>query len=95
MVLTLRMGLINCRGWFCELLLCKLMYVLRMTTHSVWQTVSIVYLYPLCGSKLQDFYWLIKGGQLSNVVFDPYPFEAYVFVYVAFLTFLALCFRLN
>ena len=30
----------------------------------------------------QDFYWLIKGGQLSNVVFDPYPFEAYVCLYM-------------
>ena len=34
MVSTLHMGLISCRDWFCELLLCKFMYVLRMTRHS-------------------------------------------------------------
>jgi len=82
MVSTLHMGLISCRDWFCELLLCNLMYVLRMARHSVWQAFPVVYLYPLCGSKIQDFYWLIKGGQLSNVVFDPYPFEAYVCLYM-------------
>ena len=96
MVSTLHMGLISCRDWFCELLLCKLMYVLRMTRHSVWQTFSVVYLYPLCGSKIQDFYWLIKGGQLSNVVFDPYPFEAYVCLQnCCVFDILALFFRLN
>ena len=78
MVSTLHMGLISCRDWFCELILCNLMYVLRIAKHFVWQTFPVVYLYPLCGSKIQDFYWIIKGGQLSNVVFDPYPFEAYV-----------------
>jgi len=81
MVLTLHMGLISCWDWFCELLLCKLMCVVRMTRHSVWQRFSVVYLYSLCGSKIQDFYWLIKGSQLSNVVFDLYPFEAYVCLY--------------
>ena len=55
---------------------------LREARHSVWQTFPVVYLYPLCGSKIQDFYWLIKGGQLSNAVFDPYPFEAYVCLYM-------------
>ena len=82
MVSTLHMGLISYRDWFCELLLCNLMYVLRMARHSVWQASLGVYLYPLRGSKIQDFYWLIKGGQLSNVVFDPYPFEAYVCLYM-------------
>jgi len=78
--------------WFCELLLCKFMYVLRMTRHYVWQTFSVVYLYPLCGSKIHDFYWLIKGGQLPNVVFDPYPFEAYVYLYMLrFWHFSTLC----
>ena len=78
MVLTLHMGLISCRDWLCELLLCKLVYVARMTRHSAWHRFSFVYLYPLCGTKILDFYWLSKRNQLSNVVFDPFPFEACV-----------------
>ena len=58
--------------------LCKLMYFARMTKHSVWHRLSVVYLYPLCGSKILYSYWLTKRGQLSNVVFDPFPFEACV-----------------
>ena len=56
----------------------KLVYFARMTRHSVWHRFSVVYIYPLCGSKILDFYWLPKGSQLSNVVFDPFLFEAYV-----------------
>ena len=74
MVSTLHMGLISCRDWLCELLLCKLVYFAEMTRHSAWHRFSVVYLYPLCGSKILDFYWLSKGRQLSNVV----PFEACV-----------------
>ena len=58
--------------------LCKLMYFARMTKHSVWHRLSVVYLYPLCGSKILYSYWLSKRSQLSNVVFDPFPFEACV-----------------
>ena len=67
-------------GWLCELLFCKLVYFARMTRHSAWNGFSVVYLYPLCGSKILDFYWLwlSKGNQLSNVVIDPFPFEACV-----------------
>ena len=56
----------------------KLMYFARMTRHSVWHRLSVVYLYPLCGSKILYSYWLSKRSQLSNVVFDPFPFEACV-----------------
>ena len=82
MVSTLHMGLISCRDWFYELLLCKLVYFVRMTRHSARQGFSVVFLYPPCGSKNQDFYWLFKGSQMSNVVFDRYPFEAYVCLYM-------------
>ena len=33
MVSTLHMGLISCRDWFCELLLCKFTYFVRMNRH--------------------------------------------------------------
>ena len=78
MVSALHMGLINCGIGFVSYALFKLVYFARMTRHSVWHRFSVVYIYPLCGSKILDFYWLPKGSQLSNVVFDPFLFEAYV-----------------
>ena len=88
MVSTLHMDLISCRDWFCELLLCNLMYVLRMARLFVWQTFPVVYLYPLCGPKSVGFLLANQRRPTVKCGFQSLSiWSLRVFVYVAFLTF--------
>ena len=58
--------------------LCKLGYFARMARHSVWHRLPLC-IYTHCADSNPGFLLAIQiGSQLSNVVFDRFPFEAYV-----------------